>query len=252
MRALIEQLESERRADQEALDAIPGSTVQNRRPRAPSISFEQPEQVNYRRSEFGRFYALLIGVQDYQLLDDLASPANDIARIAQILDDRYGFGVLSSRESEPIDRHESDQSAQRDARRERQPTDLFFRSRQPPCRAASGKSAIGCRRNAEPSPDDTLWVPNDFVSRHLGRIDAKRVLVIADSCYSGLLGDDPGYLMVGEGRYTDEYIEWKMPKRSRLVLSSGGDSPIVDDARARAFGFRCERCSRRSRRTSRC
>jgi hypothetical protein len=81
--------------------------------------------------------------------------------------------------------------------------------------------------NAEPAPDDTLWVPNDFVSRHLGRIDARRVLVIADSCYSGLLGDDPGYVMVGEGNYSDEYIEWKMPKRSRLVISSGGDSPVV-------------------------
>jgi hypothetical protein len=97
-------------------------------------------------------------------------------------------------------------------------------------RLQSGARQIGywLPTNAEPSPDDTLWVPNDFVSRHLGRIDAKRVLVIADSCYSGLLGDDPGYLMVGEGRYTDEYIAWKMPKRSRLVLSSGGDSPIID------------------------
>src|SRR5690606_36299759 len=42
------------------------------------------------------------------------------------------------------------------------------------------------------------------------------------------LGDDPGYVMVGEGQYTDEYIEWKMPKRSRLVLASGGDSPVLD------------------------
>jgi len=35
--------------------------------------------------------------------------------------------------------------------------------------------------------------------------------------------------MVGEGNYTDEYIKWKMPKRSRLVISSGGDYPIVED-----------------------
>ena len=56
------------------------------------------------------------------------------------------------------------------------------------------------------------------------------MLVIADSCYAGLLGDDPGYVMVGEGHYSDEYIEWKMPKRSRLVISSGGDAPVVDEA----------------------
>jgi hypothetical protein len=33
--------------------------------------------------------------------------------------------------------------------------------------------------------------------------------------------------MVGEGNYSDEYIEWKRPKRSRLVISSGGDAPVV-------------------------
>jgi len=52
--------------------------------------------------------------------------------------------------------------------------------------------------------------------------------VIADSCYAGMLGDDPGYVMVGEGNYTDEYIAWKLPKRSRLVISSGGDYPVVE------------------------
>jgi uncharacterized caspase-like protein len=99
-------------------------------------------------------------------------------------------------------------------------------------RLQSGSRQVGywLPTNAEPSPNDTLWVPNDFVSRHLGRLGAQRVLVIADSCYAGLLGDDPGYVMVGEGNYSDEYIAWKRPKRSRLVISSGGDNPIVEDA----------------------
>jgi hypothetical protein len=59
---------------------------------------------------------------------------------------------------------------------------------------------------------------------------AKRVLVVSDSCYSGLLGDDHGYVMVGERTYSQEYVRWKMPKRSRLVLASGTDSPIADTA----------------------
>ena len=228
MRALIEQVESQRRKDQEALEAMPG--VDNpASPPAAVVSFEQPEEVNYRRSEFGRFYALLIGVQDYQLLDDLASPANDVARIGQTLDERYGFGVLSL--ANPNQLTVMRAINQLNEMLEENDNLLIYFSGHG-SRLQSGVRQIGywLPSNAEPSPDDTLWVPNDFVSRHLGRIDAKRVLVIADSCYSGLLGDDPGYLMVGEGRYTDEYIEWKMPKRSRLVLSSGGDSPIVEDA----------------------
>ena len=91
MRILVAQIESDRRAQQEALAAIPAPL-----PAVPGvIAFEQPEQVTYRRSEFGRFYALLIGVEQYELLDDLASPANDVHRIGEILEERYGFSVIS-------------------------------------------------------------------------------------------------------------------------------------------------------------
>ena len=38
--------------------------------------------------------------------------------------------------------------------------------------------------------------------------------------------------MVGDGRYTEEYIDWKRPKRSRLVLSSGVDSPVTEHSDA--------------------
>ena len=193
---------------------------------------------------------MLIGVQDYQLLDDLASPANDVARIGETLDERYGFGVLSL--ANPNQLTVMRAINQLNEMLEENDNLLIYFSGHG-SRLQSGVRQIGywLPSNAEPSPDDTLWVPNDFVSRHLGRIDAKRVLVIADSCYSGLLGDDPGYLMVGEGRYTDEYIEWKMPKRSRLVLSSGGDSPIVEDAE-QEHSVLLERFSRRSRQMSRC
>jgi hypothetical protein len=225
LRVLIGEIEAERRAEQQAVAALavaapPGPATSD------AISFEVPEKVTYRRSEFGRFYALLIGVERYELLDDLASPANDVERIARILEDRYGFSVISLANPDQV-------TVMRAINRLNETLEendnllIYFSGHG--SRLTSGPRQVGywLPTNAEPAPDDTLWVPNDFVSRHLGRIDARRVLVIADSCYSGLLGDDPGYVMVGEGNYSDEYIEWKMPKRSRLVISSGGDSPVV-------------------------
>jgi hypothetical protein len=241
MRALLAQVESDRSADGQALAEVSAALPREQRaPSAPAITFEQPEQVTYRQSEFGRFYALLIGVQQYELLDDLTSPANDVARVAGILEERYGFSVISLEDPDQLTVMRSINQLN-ETLGENDNLLIYFSGYG--SRLASGSRQVGywLPTNAEPSPDDTLWVPNDFVSRHLGRIDARRVLVIADSCYAGLLGDDPGYVMVGEGNYTDEYIEWKRPKRSRLVISSGGDYPVVDDAErmhsvfARAF-----------------
>jgi len=233
VRSLVEQVEVGRRAVQEALDAIVGAVVAPApaAPAAPAgvITFEQPETVTYRSSEFGRFYALLIGVQSYELLDDLASPTNDVGRIAEILADRYGFSVISLADPDQLTVMRAINQLN-ETLGDNDNLLIYFSGHG--SRLVSGSREVGywLPTNAEPSPDDTLWVPNDFVSRHLGRIDAQRVLVIADSCYAGLLGDDPGYVMVGEGNYSDEYIQWKMPKRSRLVISSGGDAPVVDEA----------------------
>lgn len=229
LRALVAQVEADRRTEQQALEAI-AAVVATEQP-VPSrlIAFEQPEQVTYRSSDFGRFYALLIGVQTYDLLDDLASPANDVNRIAEILEQRYGFSVIRLADPDQLTVMRVINQLNETLRAN---DNLLIYFSGHGSRLQSGNRQVGywLPTNAEPPPDDTLWVPNDFVSRHLGRIDAQRVLVLADSCYAGLLGDDPGYVMVGEGSYSDEYIEWKRPKRSRLVISSGSDNPVLDDA----------------------
>jgi hypothetical protein len=84
--------------------------------------------------------------------------------------------------------------------------------------------------NADAPPEDRFWVPNEQITGHLGRLAAKRVLVVADSCYSGLLSTDPSYLFLNDKvSYSKEYIKFKLPKRSRLLLSSGGDKPVLDE-----------------------
>jgi hypothetical protein len=100
-------------------------------------------------------------------------------------------------------------------------------------RLESGKNETGywLPSNAELPPRNTFWVPNEFVTGHLARIKAKRVLVVADSCYAGLLSSEPSFLLVGNDRpqYSNaEFLKLKLAKRSRLLLSSGGDSPVLD------------------------
>jgi hypothetical protein len=83
--------------------------------------------------------------------------------------------------------------------------------------------------NSEPPPRDGFWLANEQITAHLARLPAKRILVVADSCYAGLLSTNPSYLFVdSKVGYTKEYVAYKLPKRSRLLISSGGDNPVLD------------------------
>src|SRR5690606_31975226 len=189
--------------------------------------YEQREEVAYRPRQFGRYYALIIGVQNYEKLDDLHSPLNDVDRAARVLEQKYGFSVITLVDPDQLTVMRAINELN-DTLTEDDNLLIYFAGHGNRLQSGTRETGYWLPTNAELPPNDTLWIPNEFVSRHLGRIEAKRVLIVSDSCYAGLLGDDPGYVMVGEGAYTDEYIEWKMPKRSRLVLASGGDSPVLD------------------------
>jgi hypothetical protein len=85
-------------------------------------------------------------------------------------------------------------------------------------------------RNAERPPNDTYWVPNEQITSHIGRLQAKRVLVVADSCYAGLLSTDSSFFFLDKPtEVSKEYITFKLPKRSRLLIASGGDNPVLDE-----------------------
>ena len=242
LRALVAELDKQRAADQARLDAMPAATAATaaaantaggvrsagRSGNVRRAFTGSGREVQYRRRSFGRYYALIIGVQDYALLDDLSSPINDANRIAEVLEDRYGFEVITLADPDQLTVMRAVNQLS-ETLGENDNLLIYFAGHGTRLKGGARETGYWLPANAEPPPDDTLWVPNEFVSRHLGRLQAKRVLVVADSCYAGLLGDDPGYVMVGEGQYTDEYIEWKMPKRSRFVLSSGNDSPVIDD-----------------------
>ncbi len=229
LKGLLAQLQSQRGDDQQRLAAMPTyRSADSARPESSKGGkFEQGRQIEYHRKSFGRYYALIIGVQDYQHLDNLASPVNDVEQAKKVLEQKYGFSVVALVNPDQLTLMKAVNQLN-DTLTEDDNLLIYFAGHGDRLKSGTRETGYWLPTNAEPPPDDTLWVPNEFVSRHLGRIKARRVLVVSDSCYAGLLGDDPGYVMVGEGHYTDEYIQWKMPKRSRLVLASGGDQPVLD------------------------
>lgn len=179
--------------------------------------------------QFGKYYALIIANQEYEHIDSLKTPHADAKRAKQILEGKFGFQVtmVLDGNNSTIMKAINDMDARLG---EADNLLIFYAGHGSRIKAGGIESGYWLPSNATPPPDDTFWVSNEFVSRHLAYVKAKRVLVVADSCYAGLLSSEPGHLFMGDKQtFSDDYIRYKLPKKSRLLLSSGGDLPVLDN-----------------------
>ncbi|HEY6922814.1 MAG TPA: hypothetical protein VI653_05050, partial [Steroidobacteraceae bacterium] len=87
---LIAKLESERRDSSGELAALPTAPTrepQSNAPPAPPLD-PQAQSRLVRGMDFGRYYALIIGNQNYRVLEQLATPLADAEHAARILQDK--------------------------------------------------------------------------------------------------------------------------------------------------------------------
>jgi hypothetical protein len=229
LKSLIAQIESARAAESKQMAALP-TTREPTPATAPVAAPGEAIATIAKNLKFGRYYALLIGNQDYQQMESLNTPLSDVALAKQILTDKYGFtvAVVEDGDNTAVMQAINDLN---DVVTDDDNLLLFYAGHG--SRLNNGKSEVGywLPANAERPPRDTFWVPNEFVTGHLARLKAKRVLVVVDSCYAGLLSSEPSFMMIGDNsaRYSDpDFIRFKLLKRSRLLLSSGGDQPVLD------------------------
>ena len=209
------------------------SISQLRTPTAPTVlqpanTMALSESREALGMKFGRFYALVIGNQNYRLIDKLQTPLNDAQRAANVLKDKYGFTVQILEDANDV----SMLKALNDLNSVLTEDDnllIYYAGHGEKLQTGKQETGYWLPVNAEPPPQDTYWVPNEQITAHLGRLKAKRVLVVADSCYAGLLSADPSYMFIdSKVGYTIDYMKFKLPKRSRLLLSSGGNDPVLD------------------------
>ena len=231
LKTLIAQIETQRSKDTITLNALP----KTREPTAPSPPTAPPASeaatALAKSLTFGRYFALLIGNQNYQQIDSLDTPRSDVAAAKQILEDKYGFTVAAVNDGDNATVMQAINDLN-DVVGENDNLLLFYAGHGARL-TTTGKNEVGywLPANAEQPPRDTFWVPNEFVTGHLSRLKAKRVLVVADSCYAGLLSSEPSFMMIGDNpkKYEDpDFIRFKLTKRARLLLSSGGDQPVLD------------------------
>ncbi|MEM1230758.1 MAG: caspase family protein [Pseudomonadota bacterium] len=247
---LLARLRKEQQAQQLQLDGLPvqireqvataplpgkegGDDLALREPRrSEEARLRRPAATprSYRKLKLGNYYALLIGNAEYERMEALSTPLNDVARAQQILEDKYGFTVLTLRDGDNVALMQAINDLS-EILTEDDNLLLFFAGHGSRLNIGGAESGYWLPRNAERPPRNTYWVPNEFITGHLSRLQARRVLVVADSCYAGLLSGEPSMLLLGDDapQYSNlEFLEFKLKKRARLLLASGGDRPVLD------------------------
>ena len=227
LRKLVAQLEAERQASQRRLDAVPGT----REPAAGAPVVAMSDAATARSVnglDFGRYYALIIGNQNYSELENLLTPRSDAERVAKLLREKYGFTVQMIEDGTDVTMLRALNDLN-DVLRSNDNLLIYYAGHGTRLMADKRESGYWLPVNSERPPKDTYWVPNEQITAHIGRMAARRVLVVADSCYAGLLSADPSFIFLEQPtQVSSDYIKFKLPKRARLLIDSGGDEPVLD------------------------
>jgi hypothetical protein len=174
----------------------------------------------------GNYYALLIGNQKYQNLRALNSPEADVKDIGTLLRDRYGFNVTTLVNATryqiltELNRY-METLTDRDSL-------LIYYAGHGEIEEAS-QVAFWLPVDADPK-NDSNWISSDDLTRKIGPMRARHVLVVSDSCYSGVLTRS-SISQAKQGATDEERNEWLKTvasKKSRSLLSSGGRAPVMD------------------------
>ena len=173
---------------------------------------------------WGKYYALVIGNNNYDHLISLETAIADANAVAEVLKNKYGFEIIDV----IIDGdYKKIKGSLNNLKNIISPYDnllIYY--------AGHGHEDfdtgfwIPVDGNDPVDDDDTFWISSNDISRAISKIPAKHILVIADSCYSGTLVER-GSLNSNTKRKIDYYTNL-LNKKARRAITSGANEPVVD------------------------
>jgi uncharacterized caspase-like protein len=179
--------------------------------------------------KLGAYHALVIGNNSYRssVFGSLQSAVNDATAVSNLLRDRYGYQTTLLLNASRFDML----SALNDLRQSLKPEDnlLVYYAGHGEL-SDDGQTGYWIPVDGQPGLNNT-WISNRAVSDILDTMQAKHVLVVADSCYSGALTGAALPLFAGGGDKAGDWGAWvktMSESRSRIALTSGGLQPVPD------------------------
>ena len=170
-----------------------------------------------------KYYALVIGNNNYQYLEKLDAAEKDAEVIADVLTNKYGFEVdllLNADYDTTVN------SLFKITNKLKKDDNLLIYY------AGHGELDKAENRGYWLPVDASYelrskWISNQRIVDRIKATKAKHVLLIADSCFSGTLMRS-GITSEANEAIDEKYIERLKSKKTRLVITSGGNEPVVD------------------------
>jgi hypothetical protein len=190
----------------------------------PRVGLPRPASAG----TFGTYHALVIGNNDYKLIRPLKTAVADAREVARVLEQDYGFRVRLLVNATRYDMLAA-LNELREKLTEKDNLLIYY--------AGHGELDDRNQRghwlpvDAEPN-STTNWISNVAVTDVLNAMTVQQLLVVADSCYAGTmtrssLGRLEGGLSESERL---RLLSAMAQQRSRMVLTSGGVEPVLDNA----------------------
>jgi len=169
---------------------------------------------------FGDYYALVIGIDNYQNLTPLKTAVADAKVVADVLKSEYGFKVTLLTDPN----HETLLDSIDEFR-----ATLKFKDNLLIYYAGHGwldkEVDQGYWMPADAKKNRrSKWISNASITDALKGLKAKHVMVVADSCYSGRLVR--AFNGPSKDREDPEFLQKMSRKRARVVITSGGLEPV--------------------------
>lgn len=203
--------------------------------RGISIRAKEPSAV---AAGLGSYHAVLIGINDYQVMPHLKTPVKDVEKLGQVLKDQYGFEdvVLIT------DKTEKKPTASNIVRLLREKAQKLTDKDNLLVYYAGHGNVDDLTKEGYwipidgKSDDPSSWIAHSQIRALLEteKIKIKNFLLVADSCYSGtmmrrsltndvMVDDDEDAL--------NQKLQERASRKSREVITSGGNEPVEDGVR---------------------
>jgi hypothetical protein len=178
----------------------------------------------FRSVSQGRDYALVIGNSNYEHIPSLDTPTNDARAVGELLKERYGFDVKlmvdATRDQIMAALHEQKLTLG--------PSDnllIYYAGHG----AVDGAPERAFWLGVDANPDTRAgWLEAEHIRAKIKAMNAKHVLLVADSCFSGAI-THPKTTTIGRSlNETRLRVQWN--RRARMVLTSGEVTPVADSA----------------------
>lgn len=185
--------------------------------------------------KLGRYHAVVIGNNQYSDYPALSSAANDADKVADVLSRRYGFTTTLLKNANRFEIL-SALNAKREALGPDDNLVVYFAGHgEIDANSKQGYWIPADGRQGTPAS----WLSNRAISDILNTMNARHVLVVADSCYSGAMtrAAVPTFSSAMPDKAWSQWVKTMSQSRSRTALTSGGLAPVPDTGRGNNSHF---------------